>query len=567
MTKIQRAPKKAGPRTDFAWLVNEGIQAYQLQRRLPTLEIVQDEIATAMAISVRTLQSWRADKRPQRYEDLRDFAQVCVKTVRELGAQWVIDLFQAAGMSAYADQVLKEIGVEHLNPITISMDSTAQKVLDESYIRPDPVFQRVRLNEFVGREWLTARVDAFLDDPAHKSGAFVLVGEAGVGKTTFLAHLVNQRNYLHLFGEQVPGAANLPHALRSLMAQLIIRYRIDPYAPQHELPGSWPSDSIAFERLLRVAASRLKPDERIVIVCDALDEVGTMAGGNVLGLPAILPDGVYLIVSHTPMPTRLHFQFVPHMIRLDPKSDDNLRDMQAYLSMIAARPDVAWWLQVHQCSASDFVQMFIERSEGIWRYVAYLVAEIGAGRCRPCKPFQLPGGLANFYAEYAAHWRDQGTIEWDTLYAPLFATLAAAQEPIPLDLLIQWAGVTASWSEIKQLLREARPFVLEREDPQRGTVYALYHHSLRDFATSNVDRNGLCLSTLDVLDDLREHTFKAHYRIVEYYRQRRGESWSRLNGHDYADRHLAFHIEQVKQGRLARQRRLEPDNSHGTTDR
>lgn len=191
----------------------------------------------------------------------------------------------------------------------------------------------------------------------------------------------------------------------------------------------------------------------------------------------------------------------------------------------------------------------MERSEGNWRYMAYLVAEIRAGQLGSQAPFQLPSGLANFYAEHATPWRDHDTTKWNTLYAPLFATLAA-QEPIPLDLLVQWAGVTAPWSEVKHLLREARPFVLESEDPQRGTVYALHHHSLRDFAMGRVDRGRLSMSTLDVLDDLHEQTLKAHHRIVEYYRQRRGESWSRLNGHDYADRHLAYHIEQSKARRM-----------------
>lgn len=43
--------------------------------------------------------------------------------------------------------------------------------LDEYYIPPDGVFQRVRVDEFVGRDWLTAKADAFLNDPNRKSGA------------------------------------------------------------------------------------------------------------------------------------------------------------------------------------------------------------------------------------------------------------------------------------------------------------------------------------------------------------------------------------------------------------
>ena len=86
--------------------------------------------------------------------------------------------------------------------------SGAFTTLNDYYIPPDSVFQRVRLDEFTGREWLTAKVDAFLNDPHRKSGAFLLIGEAGVGKTSFMAHLVKERRYLHLFAEQAPGDAN-----------------------------------------------------------------------------------------------------------------------------------------------------------------------------------------------------------------------------------------------------------------------------------------------------------------------------------------------------------------------
>jgi flagellar biosynthesis GTPase FlhF len=64
------------------------------------------------------------------------------------------------------------------------------ETLDDLYVRPDAVFQRVRVQDFVGREWLTAKVDNFLNDEKRKSGVFLLVGEAGVGKTSFMAHFV-----------------------------------------------------------------------------------------------------------------------------------------------------------------------------------------------------------------------------------------------------------------------------------------------------------------------------------------------------------------------------------------
>jgi ATP-dependent Clp protease ATP-binding subunit ClpA len=74
-------------------------------------------------------------------------------------------------------------------PVTVFSDPFV--TLDKLYIRPEAVFQRVHIEEFSGREWLMAKVDEFLT--THKSGLFVLVGQAGVGKTSFLANLVHKR--------------------------------------------------------------------------------------------------------------------------------------------------------------------------------------------------------------------------------------------------------------------------------------------------------------------------------------------------------------------------------------
>jgi hypothetical protein len=64
-------------------------------------------------------------------------------------------------------------------------------------------------------------------------------------------------------------------------------------------------------------------------------------------LPAVVPEGVYLIVSHGLLPIRLKFNFVPQIEWLDLTSADNLRDMHTYLQRLAPSSEVAWWLQVH----------------------------------------------------------------------------------------------------------------------------------------------------------------------------------------------------------------------------
>jgi hypothetical protein len=543
----QRPPKKGGPQSEFAWLVDEGVRACQRQRRLPSLEIVQSELATEIAIGLRTLQSWRANRFPDRYEDLRNFARACLQAAPDLGQAWVINLFRTAGMPRDIELALSDLQLQPREPALAEAPPNRDQLLSARIIRPDPIFQRVQLADFVGREWLTTKVDAFLADPLRQSGVFVLTGEVGVGKTTFLAQLVQQRNYIQLFGEQVPGTPNLSRALRSLAAQLITRYpwlspELDP-----ALMGSWPDDPLAFEQLLRSAARGLLPDEHLIIVCDALNDVGTVPGGNVLGLPAVLPDGVYLIVSHSLVPIRLNFILAPQVEWLDPKSADNLRDMDTYLHRIAHSAEVARWLQVHHQSVDEFTRTLLEHSGGNWLYLSHVVSEIRRGSRAKRELYMVPASLANHYARHVAHWRDKDQTRWDTLYAPVLVTLVAAREPISLDRLIAWSGVTALRQEVRRLLREDwRPFIREHYDPTQGTLYTLYHHSASDFVLGKVDRSGLSVTTLFLLDDLQAHLRAAHRRIVEYFRRQCDGDWSRLAGQAYADRHLSYHLEQVQ---------------------
>src|SRR5215218_10207299 len=104
----------------------------------------------------------------------------------------------------------------------------------DAYIPPRPVFERVRLDRFVGREWLTAEIDRFLAE--HERGCFVIEAEAGLGKTTFLAHLVKARGYIHHFVELAPGADGIGPGLRTLAAQLVRAWSLRPALADQVLP-------------------------------------------------------------------------------------------------------------------------------------------------------------------------------------------------------------------------------------------------------------------------------------------------------------------------------------------
>jgi hypothetical protein len=407
--------------------------------------------------------------------------------------------------------------------------------LSDLYLPPEPVFRRVRLEEFSGREWLEADLDRFLSE--RDCGVWLLVGEAGVGKTTFLAHLVRERRYLHFFAEQAPGEAGVTRALQSLAAQLVSRYRLEPYASRERLSPTLAAAPDFLERLLDQAAERLTAGEKLVIVVDALDEAGLGSNGNVLGLPKSLPPGVFLVLSQRPVSVPLHTYPYPRTVSLSPGDPHNLADVATYLRGVARRPAVAGQLRARGYSEDRFVQVLQEKSAGNWMYLSFIVREIQEGQRSPLDLEGLPLGLVGYYAEYWGRWRRQP--EWDRLYAPLLAALAAAREAASLEQLRRWAGLDVEEYRLKRLLQEEWAAFLFASEGR----YRLYHASLQDFFRG-VIAESLTPADRPLVEEMAERTRQVHRRIAEIYQQGATGDWMRLAVLDegYGLRHLAAHL-------------------------
>ncbi|GIV88399.1 MAG: hypothetical protein KatS3mg055_0917 [Chloroflexus sp.] len=408
--------------------------------------------------------------------------------------------------------------------------------LADLYLPPDPVFRRVCLNDFVGRAWLEADLDRFLSE--HDRGVWLLVGEAGVGKTTFLAHLVRERRYLHFFAEQAPGEAGVTRALQSLAAQLVSRCRLEPYASRDTLSSSQAAFPDFLERLLDMAAKRLTAKERLVIVIDALDEAGVGPNCNVLGLPKTLPLGVFLVLSQRPVSIPLRVDPYPQPVVLQAGDERNVRDVETYLRGVACNQTVAGQLHAHAYSEADFVRVLKEKSAGNWMYLQYVVTEIRAGRRQPLDLAQLPVGLAGYYAEYWGRWRKDP--DWDRLYAPLLAALAAAHEAVTPEQLQRWTGLEVDVYRLKRLLKEEWAAFLYHANGR----YRLYHASLRDFLRGAMSEEDCTPADRALVREMKERTRQAHRDIAEHYLQMAGGNWTRLVGTDegYGLRHLGAHL-------------------------
>jgi hypothetical protein len=420
--------------------------------------------------------------------------------------------------------------------------------LRDVYIKPWSVFERIHLDRFTGRDWLTAELDAFLRDSV--KGYFILEAEAGLGKTTFLAHLVKERSYVHHFVELAPGRDGIAPGLKNLAAQLIRAWQLNPYSADEVLPGAAAQPyfwrGILFEAVRQ--RDELKPGEKIVLVVDALDEAGTPSGQNVLGLPSVLPQGVYFIVSQRPVEVPLVVDGPRRLFRLEATSDQNLADMRAYLNRAATWDGVSRMLQDSEYSADQFEETLLEKCKGVWIYLHYVIGEIERGERSPLDLDTLPRGVWQYYAEYWQRWR--GRNDWDSTSLPLLSTLAAVQEDVPLKLLCVLAGVAAQAIALRLLEETWRAFLTVSEKEARR--YRLYHVSLQEFLDGRADLTDLRAQEKALTRELAEATRQAHGRIAEYYLDAWGglraglpglqESAKRDIDSQYGLRHLATHL-------------------------
>ena len=161
-----------------------------------------------------------------------------------------------------------------------------------------------------------------------------------------------------------------------------------------------------------------------------------------LGLPRILPRGVYLVVSHRPVDVTLFVEGPRHVEPLKAEDPKNLADMRAFLGKALTWPGIQKALGEGHISESQFVETLLEKSQGIWIYLHYVVAEIEAGRRSPLKLDELlPTNLWQYYADYWKRWRESHGQTWDSVDLPLLTTLAAAQDSLTLDALLALAGI------------------------------------------------------------------------------------------------------------------------------
>ncbi|MFJ8016730.1 hypothetical protein [Streptomyces sp. NPDC096339] len=310
------------------------------------------------------------------------------------------------------------------------------------------------------------------------------------------------------------------------------------------------------------------PDERIVILVDALDEGAHEPGATLLDWLAMgpeLPANVRVVVTSRPHPAldRIRAARAGSLaeIAIDPLSPQVQDDLLTYADRVLASDSATRALQAQGRDPVVFARTLVQQSSGNFLYLAMYLRALNQAieeddaslAARMTSADTVPGGLHGLYAFFIETARadlerlgaldisaplsptDLVTPAWEGAAQPLLGVLTVAREPLTAEQLRTLAGIRVWPRAVHTVLGRIRWLLSVRDDR-----YAFYHSSVAQFLTDpQVSREH---------PDWGFAEQEWHERIVRHYRAGASSwadvGWSAVDRYGLA--HLAHHLVQCR---------------------
>lgn len=337
-----------------------------------------------------------------------------------------------------------------------------------------------KTHDFVGRAFVFDALDGFLG--ANPRGYYIIRGDPGIGKTSFAAQLAKTRGCVHHFNVRAEGVNRSDIFLRNVCAQLIAAHGLD----YQNLSAEAYQDGEFLNRLLIEVAGGLDAGEQEIIVVDALDEVDIISlpeGTNPLYLPQSLPEGVYIVVTLRRAPLHLRIECEQDTLDLEQDLAGNVADVRLYVEQAVPRNGIQDYINSQGIDADLFVDHLVEKSQGNFMYLKYVLPEIERGAYSDLRLDEIPAGLQNYYEDHWRRLRGRDESAWFEYRLPVLASLTVAKKPISVDLIAGFSGVD-SRARISGVLEDFAQFLYQETMEHEGVVqkrFRLYHASFHDF--------------------------------------------------------------------------------------
>lgn len=397
--------------------------------------------------------------------------------------------------------------------------------LSAAYLDPSGLIDEVGAEGFTGREWLLSDLDERIQTT--DDGYLIISAAAGWGKTVLAAHLAVTRGYPCHFS-RLPRGRDPGSAMRNLAAQIIRDHDLEELAPNGFLPPA-AAELGWLDTVLRAAAQQREADgvrEPLVLVIDGVDDLEETGSGPPLGLTERLPSGVHVILTCRTGALLPWTRPPDHRWTLHTADERNIADMRAYLAKRSHETEIVAALDRTGMLPGHFIDLAIERCDGVWVYLHYLLSEISSGLRSPIEVEQLPTGLWRYYSQQFWELSQRDRNDWNEHLLPVLATLAVAGEPLNTVVICELAGRPLStYPRVESFLGGWMRRFLSTTTDVDDRQYAVYHPSVAEFlsgqrpAQPSDEEYGL-------REELRQAALLRHQEIADFYLT----SWGGLAG-------------------------------------
>ena len=391
-----------------------------------------------------------------------------------------------------ASKILDELS----NKIDISHQSTESSKLPLNITGFEPLIKE-KTKLFCGRKFVFEQFEDFIAN--NSNGYFVVVGDAGMGKSAIAAKYVSDHQAICFFNILSEGRNTPDKFLKTIRQQLINRYQLENV------------QEASLSTLLTKAAERISTEEPLVIVVDALDEVEQKLGAeNILYLPEALPEKVYFLLTRRPYtPDKKRLRVSVPVEELDLTTNEyqikNREDIKEYIDFfiqndIEHKNALKKWIKDRNITANDFIEQVAEKSENNFMYVRYILPAIARGFYDDLSLQQLPDGLQEYYQ---THWVRMGMDNKpQELMVKILFILVEIGTPITLEMI---AEISQQDEYHVQSILDKWVEYLKKQEMTQEVCYSIYHASFLDF-----------LKAKRVLDSKRKIFEEVNQSISDY---------------------------------------------------
>lgn len=321
-----------------------------------------------------------------------------------------------------------------------------------------------------------------------------------------------------------------------------------------------------------ITLKKLHPEEKIVVLVDALDEIhnqGT-SEGNVLEWltnATEMPDNLLFVLTSRPPEAKLNL-FISKQsnclktVLIDPDGLQVKKDVAEYGNTLMIQEQAHTFLQANQQRIEMFVQQSIQKAGGnlgyldaLGRGIDRLVSQDSNDALKDLNSLldlkELPAELSDLYAFFLIQikgrleYKQEGVPikqangmqfilpAWEAVYKPILGILAVAYDSLSSEQIMALGLINTSADYVKRALEGLSQFL----DIRTGQ-YRLYHTTLAEFLTGDV--NATDPKNRDLLIDSTD----SHVKVFTYYRGT-AQSWSQKDWQtidNYGLMHLSAHL-------------------------